>query len=214
MNQLSALFPATVSCVYSNHPPENTELLAAENDAAAKMRAGRLREFAHGRACARRALHELGIRPCPIPVGDSRAPVWPDRVVGSISHCGSHAAAVVAFRSEVQGLGVDLELRESLDRPLLTMVCRAEELRCLESSDTGIILDKLFFSAKESLFKCVWPELQQFIDFQEIEILLNLAENTYTAVSHSPQLPDALINRIRGRYVQTSELIITAAYLP
>jgi 4'-phosphopantetheinyl transferase EntD len=93
------------------------------------------------------------------------------------------------------------------------MVCRPEELLWLEKSATDDLLDKLFFSAKESLFKCVWPTVRRFIDFQEIEIRLHLADNTYTAVSHNPGLPDALIKQVRGCYIETGELIITAAYL-
>lgn len=213
MPRLSDLLPGTVSCVFSDHPPENMDLLAAENEAAKTMRDSRLREFAHGRVCARRALARLGIAACPIPVGDRRAPVWPEQVVGSISHCGQHAAAVAAYQSDIQGLGIDLETPDSLDQPLLNIVCRPEELLWLDKSESDYVLDKLFFSAKESLFKCVWPTLRRFIDFQEIEIQLNLKDNTFTADSHNAELPDALIQRVRGRYMQNDELIITAAYL-
>ena len=213
MIKLGDLLPGTVSCVLSEHPPENMNLLAAENEAAKTMRADRLREFAHGRACARRALIRLGVPACPIPVGDARAPVWPEQIVGSISHCGEFAAAVAAYRINIQGLGVDLETAECLDQPLLTIVCRPEELLWLGKSESGFALDKLFYSAKESLYKCVWPTVRQFIDFQDIEIGLNLAENSYSAVSHSSQLPEALIKRVRGSYTHNDELIVTTAYL-
>jgi len=213
MIRIGDLLPDTVSCVLSDHAPETTELLAAENAAAKNMRHGRLIEFAHGRACARRALARLGIPACPIPVGDGRAPVWPDQVVGSISHCGKHAAAVATYRRNTQGLGIDLETTDHLERPLLNVVCRPEELLWLNTSASNQILDKLFFSAKESLFKCVWPTVHRFIDFQEIEINLDLANNSYTATSHSSELAGALINRIRGKYLQNEELIITTAYL-
>ncbi len=213
MPRLDDLLPGTVSCVFSDHPPENIDLLAAENEAAKTMRDNRLREFAHGRACARRALACLGIAACPIPVGDRRAPVWPEKVVGSISHCGQNAAAVAAYQSNTQGLGIDLETTDSLDRSLLNIVCRPEELLWLDQPESDYALDKLFFSAKESLFKCVWPTLRRFIDFQEIEIQLNLGNHTFTADSHNSELPDALIKRVRGRYMQNDGLIITAAYL-
>jgi 4'-phosphopantetheinyl transferase EntD len=213
MIELGNLLPDTVSCVLSEHPPENTDLLASEKEAAKTMQTDRLREFAHGRACARRALTQLGIPACPIPVGDARAPVWPEQIVGSISHCGKFAAAVAAYRINIQGLGVDLETAECLDEPLLTIVCRPEELLWLGKSDSGFAFDKLFYSAKESLYKCVWPTVRRFIDFQDIGIGLNLADNTYGAVCHSSQLPDALIKRVRGSYAHNDELIVTTAYL-
>lgn len=213
MNRLASLFPGTVKTVYSDRPPQKLELLSAENKTTKNMRENRIREFAHGRACARQALAALGISPCPIPVGENREPVWPEQIAGSISHCGRHAAAVAAHHSDIPGLGVDLELNESLEDPLLKMVCRPEELHRLDRSGTDYFLDKLIFSAKESLYKCVWPTLRQFIDFQEIEIRLDLAGYRYAAVSHNPQLPDALINRIHGRFMHMGDLIITSAYV-
>ncbi|MCA6104071.1 hypothetical protein J6525_37525 [Bradyrhizobium sp. WSM 4400] len=42
---------------------------------------GRRHEFAVGRACAREALSELGVPPCPIPSGLHREPLWPPAVV-------------------------------------------------------------------------------------------------------------------------------------
>jgi 4'-phosphopantetheinyl transferase EntD len=213
MTRLGDLFPDAVSCVFSSDPPVKIDLLAGETKAAKTMRINRLREFAHGRACARRALAQLGIPACPIPVGDKRAPIWPEEIVGSISHCGQHAAAVAAYRTTTEGLGIDLETKDGLDRPLLDIVCRPEELLWLDKFESDCVLDKHLFSAKESLFKCVWPLLQRFIDFQEIEIRLNLAENTYTAIAHNSELPDALIKRVRGRCMQHDGLIITSAYL-
>jgi 4'-phosphopantetheinyl transferase EntD len=45
----------------------------------------RRRDFALGRACARRALAVLDDRPpTAILVGEERAPVWPEGIVGSI----------------------------------------------------------------------------------------------------------------------------------
>jgi 4'-phosphopantetheinyl transferase EntD len=213
MSQLGELLPSTVRCVFSEHPPENLDLPAAEKEAAHTMRPSRLSEFAHGRACARRALARLGIPACPIPVGVNREPLWPEDVVGSISHCGQHAAAAVAYRTNTEGLGIDLETTERLDGPLLNIVCRPEELLWLERAESNGFLDKLFFSAKESLFKCVWPTVRRFIDFHEIEIGLNLTNGTFTAVSHHEELSDPLISRLRGNFRQSDKLIITTAYL-
>lgn len=213
MTHLADLFPARVRCVFSSRPPEKFSLLAAEADATRTMREKRLREFVHGRACARRVLEQLGFPDCPVPVSESRAPVWPDGIVGSISHCGDHAAAVAALKTDRKGLGIDLEVDEALDESLIPMVCRPAELDCLQTANAGSITPKLIFSAKESFFKCVWPILLRFIDFQEIEIRLDTESRSFTAIPRSKQLPHELAVKVRGRYTQAGGLIITAAYL-
>jgi 4'-phosphopantetheinyl transferase EntD len=38
-----------------------------------------------------------------------RTPVWPDGVVGSITHTGDFAAAAVAWAADIAGLGIDSE---------------------------------------------------------------------------------------------------------
>ena len=127
MTPLEDLFPAQIRCVFSNQPPENFNLLPEEANAGEKMWPKRLREFAHGRTCARLALARLGFPECAIPVGEHRAPTWPDAIVGSISHSGENAAAVVARKSEFQGLGVDLEVNEPLDLMVNgTLIARGE----------------------------------------------------------------------------------------
>ncbi len=212
MTPLEDLFPAQIRCVFSNQPPENFNLLPAEANAAEKMWPKRLREFAHGRTCARLALARLGFPECVIPVGEHRAPIWPDAIVGSISHSGEHAAAVVARKSEFQGLGVDLEVNEPLNETLLQMVCRPEELDWLNRAKEKLILAKIIFSAKECVYKCIWPTVRHFVEFHEIEIRLDTRAGSFSALPHSTSLPADLVRNVCGRYTQTDELIISAAY--
>jgi 4'-phosphopantetheinyl transferase EntD len=213
MTPLEDLFPPQIRCVFSNQPPQSLDLPPAEADATRNMRAKRLREFVHGRTCARLALARLGVPECPIPVGEHRAPAWPDGIVGSISHSGNHAAAVVAYESECQGLGVDLEDNESLDESLVQMVCRPEEIDRLGRAEDKLIIAKIIFSAKECVYKCIWPTVLHFIEFQEIEIQLDTEARSFSALPHSARLPIDLIKNVRGRYVTTDELIISAAYI-
>jgi len=210
---LEGLFPDHVRCVISADYPEQFELLPAERESTAPMSPRRRRDFVHGRSCARLALAGLGFPGCPVPVGDNRAPTWPDGVVGSISHCGTTAAAAVAHREETGGVGLDLERNEALDAPLVSMICRSEESALLADSDIRLLLAKLIFSAKESVFKCVWPQVRRFVDFQEVEIRLDLEHNTFAAVAHAEDLSPDLFGRLRGRFGQAGELFVTAAYL-
>jgi 4'-phosphopantetheinyl transferase EntD len=213
MTLLEDLFPPQISCEFSNQPPQRLDLPPAEADATRNMQAKRLREFVHGRTCARRALARLGIPECAIPVDEHRAPAWPDGIVGSISHSGDNAAAVVARKSECRGLGVDLEDNEPLEASLIQMVCRPEEAGRLARAEDRLILAKIIFSAKECVYKCIWPTLQHFVEFQEIEIQLDTETRCFNALPHSARLPIDLVENVRGRYVTTDELIISAAYI-
>ena len=74
---------------------------------------------------------------------------------------------------------------------------------------------KLVFSAKESLYKCLWPILKSFIGFREVSITLFEQDRSWTATSHTDQCPTGLIARVQGRYLLTEKLIISSAcFLP
>jgi 4'-phosphopantetheinyl transferase EntD len=225
MISLQNLFPPAAQCVFSDQPPDSIDLLPDETAATGNMRSARLREFAHGRHCAHKALSRFGLGDRPVPVGGNREPVWPDGVVGSISHAGDYAAVVVASDSDCIGIGIDLEINEALEPALVSMLCRPEELdrirghrRDSEGKQEGgrendPALTKLIFSAKESVFKCIWPRIRRFVDFDEIEIQIDESAQTFLAVPHSGDLPRDLLANLRGRYARTATLIATGAYI-
>lgn len=210
---LEGLFPEQARCVISDSCPENFELLPAETRGTSPMVPRRRQEYRHGRCCARLALVGLGYPDCPVPLGADRAPLWPEGVVGSISHCGDTAAAAVAPRAEFGGIGLDIEKCEELDQPLLSMICRSEEIERLGPGDARLLVGKLIFSAKESVFKCIFPLVQRFVDFQEVEVRLDLEANTFVARPHADDLAPQLFRRLHGRVGQTRGLFVTAAYL-
>lgn len=210
---LRPLFPAGARCVFSSHPPEAFKLYASEENTTARMSPLRLRDFGHGRACVKLALEQLEIIDCPVPVGEQREPVWPKNIAGSLSHTDHFAAAVVARTSEISSIGIDLEPAESLPENILTRVCRPEEIDRLHPDGDRYRQAKLIFSAKESLYKSLWPILKSFIGFQEMEITLVEQNCSWSAVSHTDKYPADLIARLQGRYLLTDELIISSSYI-
>jgi 4'-phosphopantetheinyl transferase EntD len=207
---LQDLFPEQVICIVSSGPPENFELLAGEREATREMTPLRLREFEHGRSCARRALAELGYPDCAVPTTQNRSPEWPTGVVGSITHCGGKAAAAVARAADIGGIGLDIETDEPLDENLLPIICRDDEWPQASSVEERLLLGKLIFSAKESVFKCIWPQVRRFIDFTEVSIELGLERNTFTATPHTLDLPQQLFDRLTGRFDRRDHMIVTA----
>jgi len=125
-------------------------------------------EFLAGRLCAAWSLRAMGVAaPFPLPV-HNRLPLWPSNVVGSISHCNSLAVALTAPGSEYQAVGIDVE---SLIDPLTAseirrlVGCDEEWVRleryvpCRQQSLTQL------FSAKEALYKALFPAVGHFKDF-------------------------------------------------
>lgn len=133
-------------------------------------------EFAAGRRAARAALASLGHQARAIPAGEDRAPVWPDTVVGAITHDAGLAAALVADAQNCAGVGLDMAEAAPFpvhlrDRILIT---RAE--RALDDLDARAV-----FSAKEALFKALFPSVRQFFGFEAAEVMPDLAAETFTA---------------------------------
>jgi 4'-phosphopantetheinyl transferase EntD len=155
-----------------------------ERDAVARAAPSRRREFLCGRACAHAALEALGRDGGPIAVGDRREPSWPNGVVGSISHAGAFAGAVVAHAMDARGVGLDIELLEPpLDsklRRLLLMPGEISHVDALEAVEPRAA--KIVFSAKECVYKCLPPHTGWRLDPKEIDVALDPERGRFRAV--------------------------------
>lgn len=147
-----------------------------------KAVAKRKSEFLAGRYCASRALIYLTGKDCQVGINSDRSPDWPDGIVGSITHGAGKAAVVVARSCDYAGLGLDIEniLPLSDAQELQDKILNEYELKCNEHnlSDVGFFVT-LAFSAKESLYKALYPTAREFMDFHDLHIK-NVSENTIT----------------------------------
>ena len=149
--------------------------LSAEEAGALGLTAAPARrfEFAVGRRCARCALEALGAGACSVPRSADRSPVWPDGVVGSITHTDGYCAAVVAHRARFAGIGVDTETIDAV-RPHLWMRIMGPGERdwfaALPESERPVAAAVLF-SAKEAFYKCQYPLLRRRFDLHDVEVL-------------------------------------------
>lgn len=176
------------------------------------MSSRRLQEFSAGRAQARAVLRALGLASPVVPVGADRAPLWPHGFVGSISHAGEIALAAAAPCTVVRAIGVDLEPSLPLDDELLGRVCRPEELARLEASPRLLHQAKLIFSAKESVYKCVAPQMGLFLDFSDLEIQFDAAEGTFCARGYGPVTALIRPATVTGRFTEAGGYWITVAW--
>jgi enterobactin synthetase component D len=131
----------------------------------------RAQEFRAGRACAEQALRDAGSVDPTVGVSPDRAPVWPEGFVGSITHTSSFACAVAARRGRLRSIGIDSEavLDEAAVREVLPMVLDPAEARVIDSGERPE-LATLAFSAKESLYKCLYPCALVFFEFADAEL--------------------------------------------
>ena len=134
----------------------------------------RLTDFSTGRYCAMKALEQLGIQDTIIPIGDEREPIWPEGIVGSISHCDSLIGAIVAKSSDHISLGLDIEEIGRVTRDLWDLVFTENEKNYLfRLSDEDILVQSTaIFSIKEAFYKFQHPLTKTYLDFLDVEVAL------------------------------------------
>jgi len=199
---------------------ETSEPLAVEEALLAAGWADKRRvEFAAARRCARRALAELGITNFPLLAGPDRAPIWPEQVVGSITHtdgvASGYCGVAVASRRLAAGLGIDAEPRQPLPAELWPRILDGEEKRAALASDEPGECARLIFSAKEATYKAVYPTLKRFLDFPDVHIRLLRAQGLFVAelTGATRAIPPAA-GPLMGRFRIDHELILTGVLLP
>jgi enterobactin synthetase component D / holo-[acyl-carrier protein] synthase len=158
-------------------------LFAEEEALLARSVDKRRKEFATARACARRALGELGLPPVAVLPGERGAPQWPAGVVGSMTHCGGYRAAAVAWADDLTTIGIDAEPALPLPDGVLGIITSAEErdqLSGLADTAPGMCWDRLTFCAKEAVYKAWFPLTKQWLGFKDAVVEIS-RDGTFTA---------------------------------
>ena len=124
-----------------------------------------------GRAAAHFALEEIGFHdPVALLRGESGEPLWPDGIVGSITHCYPWSVAIAARSSQCFAVGIDLESLHRMEGPDISeLICRRAELDWVHRGHFHQRL-LMIFSAKEALYKALYPVCRRYIDFMEVEL--------------------------------------------
>lgn len=173
------LFPASGALAIQSYA------LAAKPSPAAAPRAGigvkRQLEFAAGRACARAACAALGIDGAPIPVGAGREPVWPAGLVGSITHSGGVAAAVVARQTDTVAIGIDIERADAVGPDIWREIFTERETAWQHDQPEArrSRLATVVFCAKEAFYKFQYPVTRAWLEFRDVDASVNGVEGTF-----------------------------------
>ncbi|WP_444998565.1 4'-phosphopantetheinyl transferase family protein [Aliikangiella sp. IMCC44359] len=153
-------------------------------------------EYLAGRYTAISALAEIGLWEKEIPTGEHRSPVWPSSVVGSISHTKSVAVSAVAYQTDYAIVGIDAEnwLMEQTVEQIQKSILRQEEVGLLKRSTMDYVRAfTLVFSAKESLFKALYPQVGHYFDFMAAQIIELSVEKQKFKLVLTENLTDQLL---------------------
>jgi 4'-phosphopantetheinyl transferase EntD len=147
-----------------------------------------------------------------------RAPVWPDGITGSMTHCRGYRAAAVARRDVVASLGVDAEPHGPLPGRVLDRVTLTQERdmlleRAAERDD--VAWDRVLFSAKESVFKAWFPLTRRWLGFEECRVDLR-ADGTLraTLLVPGPMVGGVRVDGFDGRWRALARHVATVVAVP
>lgn len=172
----------------------------------------RKREFRAGRHSAHSVLRHFGIEDFPVKVGHHRQPLWPQNIIGSISHTDGFCACVATPRDSIISIGIDVEPMEKVDVASLPLICTRRELQSIEAyqPETAIPLCKLIFSAKECVHKVYHPLNDHTLDFLDAEISFDIPGKRFTAKITNPEKrPRHPIKRLEGFFEVDDNYLFT-----
>lgn len=172
-------------------------LPAAEQHRAGQLGPVRRREFVAGRT----ALHLALGAGAPILSDDRGAPILPPGWVGSISHKGALAAALVAPAGQGH-LGVDLERAAPPRTDIARRILTPREQAALPDRGRAVTLR---FSIKEAIYKAVDPYVRRYVGFTEVE--LDLTGDAARVTTELPYAIEATWREHAGHWLATARAV-------
>jgi enterobactin synthetase component D len=140
-----------------------------EQDRARGLAPLRRDAYVAGRTALHLALAASDDPATPIGSDDRGAPILPAGWVGSVSHKGARAAALIA---PVGGghLGVDLELAAPPRQDIARRILTPREQAALPDRGRAVTLR---FAIKEAIYKAIDPYVRRYVGFTEVELDLD-----------------------------------------
>ena len=172
-------------------------------------------DYFYGRLAARLALANGHFKRADIGTGPNREPLWPNDVVGSITHSNGFAAATVAQAARLGGIGIDIEaaisasVAHSIERQIVSR--RECEVLRLHPGLPYALAVTLVFSAKESFFKALFGTVGNYFGFDAIALeSIDLEENCMhfrTQTSLCPTWPAGRCATVHFRFLSHGEVL-------
>lgn len=171
-------------------------------------------EFVAGRHAARGALRGIGLPDTDILIGTHRQPLPPREAVLTISHDQRLAMAVAAPAEKWLGVGVDIADADDLAENLIATICGKSDLCNLQSGESIAERAKLVFCLKEALFKAIFPQVGDWMDFSQSALSLDHGSASYQARFFGADGAElSLQGQWHGRFARVGDRWIAAAGL-
>jgi 4'-phosphopantetheinyl transferase EntD len=171
----------------------------------------RYNQFMAGRYCIHKNLNTKTI----IKIMPFGAPKWPKGICGSITHCKNFASACCGKLETVRGIGIDSEsiFDQKTVKELRGLIASQEEIK---HSDLDLkTLLTLVFSAKESLYKAIFPITQSFFGYRDADFYaLDLHKKTFKIkIKDHPFKGLLLKNNFQGSFTLAKDMVHTGIIL-
>ena len=186
-----------------------------------KASSKRQAEYFAGRYLAAEAMASYDIHNFKLIADANRCPLWPSSLVGSITHTNNYAACIAANKADIAAIGIDAQdiLSDERAERLQSRIIDSAETRIISQSEPSAALGlSLCFSAKEAIYKALYPRIQQYFGFNAAKLhSIDIAANTLSfrfdpglLVLHTDRNLLTLRYQINEQRVQTC-LILPAA---
>lgn len=174
-------------------------------------------EYLAGRYIAHYTLKQLGIDVFDIPSGKGRSPCWPNKISGSITHTNKKALSAAGHSNHCELLGLDLEvwIKPHTVSEIKQLIINDKEQLVLSTLGwTNEQSLTLAFSAKESLFKALYPKVQKYFNFNDARITsISLENHTFTIELEKDLSFDfPRSTEFKGQFLANEAEILTVLY--
>jgi 4'-phosphopantetheinyl transferase EntD len=176
---LESLLPPGVHAVEGPILTEGWDVTPEELARTAAHMPHRKAEFLTGRTYARRAMRAMGVEASTIGSNPDRSPLWPEGVVGCISHTKEYCGVVVAKTSSqpgaIRSLGLDIETPGRISEAVALKTFTEAERAYLATVPEVLRQEKMcaIFCAKEAFYKLQFPLTKAWVGFQDVEVRLD-----------------------------------------
>ena len=170
--RVETLIENEISLVFGQIGDYTHRLSSKQTQFISKAVTKRQLEYSTGRFFTLLAQKLLGRYPAPVETLN-RCPIWPDGLLGSISHTDQFAIVVMALNTRYKGLGVDMEIMGKVTNDISSLCLTPFELKNLPQSDKMPYPETMIFSGKEAVYKAVNPLIGHIIEFNEVELDFN-----------------------------------------
>lgn len=189
-------------------PADENDLFKEESAYLKSIRSpARKESYILGRAACHEALKKVGLNGPVLRAKDGR-PKWPQNITGSLSNKAGFGVAAVTNNPKYLAFGIDLEAQFENTKIAKKIGTQNENIELnLERDRT--ILTKLF-SAKEALFKALYPRTRKFFGFLDAE--LKIVPDGFRCL-RLDKFPDISLDSIKIKTTATDGLIVSIVWM-